>query len=88
MSRNGTYKRAIIHKTAKHSKTNNFCGQVGSAPACYGNSLGSNPDLSKIQKGRHKQRSGQHTLARKKNIKTKKTNSENVHDFQETKPKS
>ncbi len=36
---------------------------------CYGSSLGSNPDnsqnLSKIHK-RHKQRSGQHTLARQK----------------------
>ncbi len=40
-------------------------GLNGSAPPCYGSSLGSNPDtLSKIQNGRHKQRSGQHTLAR------------------------
>jgi hypothetical protein len=40
-------------------------GYVGSPPACFGSSLGSNPDISqKIQNGRHKQRSGQHTLAR------------------------
>ncbi len=30
------------------------------APACHGSSLGSNPDISKIQNGRHKQRDGQH----------------------------
>ncbi len=40
---------------------------MGSAPACYGSTLGSNPDISKKYKnGRHKQRSGQLTLARQK----------------------
>jgi len=36
------------------------------APACNGISLGSNPDISQkyVQNGRHKQRNGQHTLAR------------------------
>jgi hypothetical protein len=39
--------------------------EIGSAHACFGNSLGSKfKHLSKIQNGRHKQRSGQHTLAR------------------------
>ncbi len=41
---------------------------VCSAPACYGSSLGSNPDISKTINRRHKQRSGQHTLARQKKI--------------------
>jgi hypothetical protein len=45
-------------------------GEIGSAPAGSGSSLDSNAaHLSKIQNGRHKQRSGQHTLARQKNIK-------------------
>ncbi len=26
-------------------------GKIGSAPACYGSTLGSNPDISKIQNG-------------------------------------
>jgi hypothetical protein len=35
--------------------------------AIYGSSLGSNPDISqKFKNGRHKQRSGQHTVARQK----------------------
>ncbi len=43
-----------------------------SFPPFYGSSQGSNPDtLSKIQNGRHKQRSGQHTQARQKNIQKK-----------------
>jgi hypothetical protein len=42
---------------------------TGSAPACYGSSLGSNPDISlKKANGRHKQGSGKHTIARPKNI--------------------
>jgi hypothetical protein len=44
-------------------------GEVGSASACYGSSLHSNPDISlkkEKKKGRHKQRSGQHTLAQPK----------------------
>ncbi len=42
-------------------------GLVGSAPAFYGNALGSNPEISYNTKcGRHKQRSGQHTLAQQK----------------------
>jgi len=50
-----------------------------SAPAIYGSSLGSNPDtLSKIQNGRHKQRSGQRTLTRQKNIHKKTKLSEQV----------
>ncbi len=45
------------------------CLWDGSAPACYGSFLGSNPDISqKIQNRQHKQRSGQHTLSRQKNI--------------------
>jgi hypothetical protein len=39
------------------------------------NYLGSNPDIpqkKKIINGRHKQRSGRHTLARQKNIQKKK----------------
>jgi hypothetical protein len=36
-------------------------GYVGSPPACNGSTLGSNPDISKIQKRR-----GQHTVARQK----------------------
>jgi Ni,Fe-hydrogenase I large subunit len=47
-------------------------GQVGSTPACYGRSLGSNPNISqKYKMGKHKQRSGQHILARQKNIRKK-----------------
>jgi hypothetical protein len=41
--------------------------QVGSAPACYGSSLGSNPDISqKYKMGDINKRSGHHTLARQK----------------------
>jgi hypothetical protein len=43
-------------------------GKVGSKPACNGGSLGSNPDISKKINGQHKQRNGQHILARQKNI--------------------
>jgi hypothetical protein len=45
-------------------------GWVGSAPACYGNSLGSNPDFSQKYKmgGRYKQRSGHRTAVRQKTI--------------------
>jgi hypothetical protein len=52
------------HNGKKRRKTE----QVGIAPACYGSSLGSNPDihLSKIQNGRHKHRSGPDTLDRQK----------------------
>jgi hypothetical protein len=47
-------------------------GSVGSVPACFGNSLGSNPDISqKYKKSDMIKRSGQHTLARQK-IYTKK----------------
>ncbi len=43
-------------------------GQVGSAPACYGSLLGTNPEVyQKYKNGRHKQRSDHHTLARQKN---------------------
>jgi hypothetical protein len=42
-------------------------GKVGGAPACYGSSLGPNPDISqKYKTARHKRRSGQHSLARQK----------------------
>jgi hypothetical protein len=37
-------------------------GQVGSAPACYGSSLGSNPDISQ------KHKMGDNTLKPAKNI--------------------
>jgi hypothetical protein len=48
-------------------------GYVGMAPACYGSSLDFEfRHLSNIQIGRHKQRTGQHTQARQKNIGTKK----------------
>ncbi len=43
-----------------------LCIKVGSAPACYGSSLGSNPNISQIPNGRHKKKSGQRTQARKK----------------------
>jgi hypothetical protein len=36
--------------------------------SCYGSTIGSNPDHSKIQEWGHKQRSVLHTLARQKNI--------------------
>ncbi len=42
---------------------------MGGAPACYGSSLGSNPEISQKYKiGDIRNRSGQHTLARQKNI--------------------
>jgi hypothetical protein len=42
---------------------------MGGAPACYGSSLGLNPDISQKYKiGDISIRSGQHTLARQKNI--------------------
>jgi hypothetical protein len=47
-------------------------GKVGGAPACYGSSRGSNPEISqKYKNGRHKQRNSQHSLARKKRKKRK-----------------
>jgi hypothetical protein len=46
-------------------------GLICSAPACYGSSLGVIRIQTKIQNGLHKQRSGQHDLARQK-IKLKK----------------
>ncbi len=39
---------------------------VAELVARLGSSLGSNPEIYKIQKGRHKQRSCQHTLAHQK----------------------
>jgi hypothetical protein len=47
--------------------TGDECLSWYSLPASYGSSLGLNPDtLSNKQKGRHEQRSSQHTLAREK----------------------
>jgi hypothetical protein len=52
--------------------------KVGSAPACYGNSLGSNPNISqKIQNGQHKPRSRQHAQARQIIYKNKNKNKNN-----------
>ena len=40
---------------------------ICSSPACYGSTLGSNPDISqKYKNRRHKHRSGQYTQARQK----------------------
>jgi hypothetical protein len=47
-------------------------GKVGSAPACYGSNLDSNPVISqKYKNGRRKQTDGQHNLARQKIYKKK-----------------